>query len=314
MTLSRWRRGFHPRPSYVAAARTKTFTRHPPRFHEPGGCALANEHAAVLLPVKPAANDVNGRTSCVVLAYARPRELVPSSIRSSTSCHGTASISAGEPEIIDRTSHRSAATIQAIPPRRRKLPRLANDPRKPDLRAHVRRAYAHRPSRPPLVVCRCQQFMGAQANQAATVAISLSRVTPAGPGVWGSPPSRPVPLARLEGRAAHASRPPKGLGIASPGHSAKSDRDRQYPRCFPSLATCLAIRTYVQGRCAGRVLSTAYHQPVERARCLFRPSSGTAALTGPRQRKRGLPCGQDEPKLSRTGRWLPTRLLPTLDP
>jgi hypothetical protein len=184
----------------------------------------------------------------------------------------------------------------------------------PNLRAHVRRAYAHRPSRPPLVVCRCQQFMGAQANQAATVAISLSRVTPAGPGVWGSPPSRPVPLARLEGRAAHASRPPKGLGIASPGHSAKSDRDRQYPRCFPSLATCLAIRTYVQGRCAGRVLSTAYHQPVERARCLFRPSSGTAALTGPRQRKRGLPCGQDEPKLSRTGRWLPTRLLPTLDP
>lgn len=171
----------------------------------------------------------------------------------------------------------------------------------PNLRAHVRRAYAHRPSRPPLVVCRCQQFMGAQANQAATVAISLSRVTP-------------VPLARLEGRAAHASRPPKGLGIASPGHSAKSDRDRQYPRCFPSLATCLAIRTYVQGRCAGRVLSTACHQPVERARCLFRPSSGTAALTGPRQRKRGLPCGQDEPKLPRTGRWLPTRLLPTLDP
>jgi len=306
MTLSRWRRGFDPRPSYVAAARPKTFTRHPPRFHEPGGCALANEHAAVLLSVKPTANDVDGRASCAVLAYARPRELVPSSIRSSTSCHGTASISAGEPEIIDRESHRSAATIQAIPPRKQKLPRLANDPRKPNLRAHVRRAYAHRPSRPPLVVCRCQQFMGS-ASEPSCDRRHLAFASDAGrAGGMGSPPSRPTRSARLEGRAAHASRPPKGLGIASPGHSAKSDRDRQYPRCFPSLATCLTNRTYVQSRCAGRVLSTACHQPVERARCLFRPSSGTAALTGPRQRKRGLPCDQDEPKLSGTGRWLPT--------
>jgi len=32
-----------PSPSCVAAARTKTFTRHPPRFHEPGDGALANE-------------------------------------------------------------------------------------------------------------------------------------------------------------------------------------------------------------------------------------------------------------------------------
>lgn len=53
-----------------------------------------------------------------MLAYTRPRELFPSSIRSNTSCHGIASISAGEPEIRDRASHRSAATIQAIPPRR----------------------------------------------------------------------------------------------------------------------------------------------------------------------------------------------------
>jgi hypothetical protein len=58
------------------------------------------------------------QTSCAVLAYARPRELDPSSIRSNTSCHGIASSSAGEPEIRDRTSHRSAATIQAIPPRK----------------------------------------------------------------------------------------------------------------------------------------------------------------------------------------------------
>jgi len=130
---------------------------------------------------------------------------------------------------------------------------------------------------------------------------SLSRVTPAR-------------SARLEDRAAHASRPSKGLGITSPGCSTKSTRDRRYPRCFPSLATCLTIRTYVQSRLAGRVLSTASHQPVERARCLFRPSSGTAALTGYRQRKRGLPCDPDEPKLSRTGRWLPTRLLSALDP
>jgi len=55
-------------------------------------------------------------------------------------------------------------------------------------------------------------------------------------------------------------------------------------------------------------LSTASHQPVERARCLFRPSSGTAALTGLRQRERGLPCARASRSSSRTGRWLPTRL------
>lgn len=158
------------------------------------------------------------------------------------------------------------------------LPWLANDPRRPDLRAHVRCARAHRPLRSAVPNC-CQSFTGTACEPSITVGSSLSRETPAR-------------SARLEGRAAHASRPPKGLGLASSGRSAKSDRDRQYPRCFPSLATCSTIRAYVQTYRAGRVLSTASHQPVERARCLFRPSSGTAALTGFRQRERGLPCGR----------------------
>ena len=130
---------------------------------------------------------------------------------------------------------------------------------------------------------------------------SLSRVTPAR-------------SARLEGRAAHASRPPKGLGLASPGRSAKSDRDRQYPRCFPSLATCSTIRAYVQTYRAGRVLSTASHQPVERARCLFRPSSGTAALTGVRQRERGLPCARVSRSFPGQGDGYPPDSSSTLDP
>lgn len=249
-----------------------------------------------------------------MLAYARPREFVPSSIRSSTSCHGAASISAGEPEIIDRASHRSAATIQAIPPRRRKLPRLANDPRKPES-AGPRTTRLRTSPVASTPGCLPLPAVHGGANEPSCNRRHLAFASDAGrAGGMGSPPSRPARSARLEGRAAHASRPPKDLGIAPPERSAKSDRDRRHPRCFPSLATCLAIRTYVQARWAGRVLSTVCHQPVERARCLFRPSSGTAALTGPRQRKRGLPCGQDEPKLPRTGRWLPTRLLPTLDP
>lgn len=173
-----------------------------------------------------------------MLAYARPRELVPSSIRSSTSCHGTASISAGEPEISDREPH--AHTEASATRRRSKRFRLA-DPgfrgsrtihENPTLRAHVRCACAHRPPR-AAVPDRCQSFTGAACEPNITVGSSLSRVTPAR-------------SARLGGRAAHASRLPKGLGLTSPGRSAKSDRDRQYPRCFPSLAACLTIRAYVQ--------------------------------------------------------------------
>jgi hypothetical protein len=289
-----------PSPSRVAAARTKTFTRHLPRFHEPGGGALANEQCC-RSPPGEACPKTEHRALCWhthargSLSQARSARAPPVTVPLRSRLESPRSA-------IVNHKRRGAAW------RRSKRFRLAHPGfrgsrtihENPMLRAHVRCACAHRPPRAAVPDC-CQPFTGAACEPNITVGSSLSRVTPAR-------------SARLGGRAAHASRLPRGLGLASPGRSAKSDRDRQCPRCFPSLATCLTIRAYVQSRRAGRVLSTASHQPVERARCLFRPSSGTAALTGFRQRERGLPCDQDEPKLSwTTGRWLPTRLPSALD-
>jgi hypothetical protein len=183
MTLSRWRHGFHPRRAALPQRERRLSPDTRRGFTNQGAVAAPRRDEARYHQSPPDEAALRGfearseQASCAALTYARPRELDPSSIRSSTSCHGVASISAGEPEIIDR--HRTEAR------RRSKRFRLAdpaswlaNDPRKPDLRAHIRYARAHRPLRST------RYSQGSACEPSITAATSLARVTPAYRHVW----------------------------------------------------------------------------------------------------------------------------------
>lgn len=255
MTLSRWRRSFHPRPIHVAVTRTKTFTRHPPRFHEPGGGALANEQHR-RSPLDEACPE-RARNRHRALCWHTHARGSLTQARSARAPH------VAVPLRSRLESPRSAITRRTEARRRSKRFRLA-DPtsasRERDTKTRSAGPRTLRSRAPPAAfasVPGCYQlFTGGRSRTKHHRGSSLSRVTPAR-------------SARLEGRAAHASRPSKGLGITSLGCSAKSDRDRRYPRCFPSLAACLTIRAYAQSRPAGRILSTASHQPVEKRGAFF---------------------------------------------
>lgn len=163
---------------------------------------------------------------CAVLACARSGELFPSSIRSSTSCRRLALDSAGEPETSDprcteaqRRSKRFRLTNQVFLDRERSS--------KPALRAHVRNARAFRP--PCLThrrtVARSQR--GAATNRKPTCA--LARLLSQAASLLSARPSD---------RAAHASRPPEGLGPASFGAPRRAAEFGDTRGAFHRLTTC----------------------------------------------------------------------------
>lgn len=181
------------------------------------------------------------------LVYARTRELYPSSIRSSTPCRGAASTSGGEPDTVD---HRRA---EAQP--RSKPPRLAN----PALVKHENvgsagprtAACADRPRRPPAIHGRRRRtwqlrLEPACANRAYT------------PGTVGRSNRLRSPTTQ-------------GLGPASHGAPRRATRSAMPEVLSIDQPPALALGSRPE-LLAGRVLSTACHQPVESTRRLFRLS------------------------------------------
>lgn len=230
---------------------------------------------------------------CAVLGCARSRELFPSSICSSTSCRRLALDSAGEPEPSDRRKHRSARTIQAIPPRksgffgsRTTLETCLACPR--TMRSRTSPAAPH----PSSNGCPLSK-RGAATNRKPICRLTLASGIFAF-GTAGRPSCSRISAAR-------------GPRVRVLRRSAKIGGIWRNPRCFPSIdhllwpgRTC-ALRGLRVGFCPQLFTSlwTEYG-------AFFVPRLAVG-LDGPPAARARSPLCCDEPKLIRTGRWLPIR-------
>jgi hypothetical protein len=198
-------RAFHATPAEVSRARS----------HEPSGLAggLASP------PYAP-----EGATRAV-LAYARTRKLFPGSIRSSTSCHRVAPTSGGWPDTVRSQRRPKPARHPSDPAAQTSYPRIANETRT----SICGPPYDQLALGARGVLARCSRrarelpgFTGSAGEPSDSDTSSFSRCPKS---------ARP---ARPEGRAARAAALP-GPRARVPRRSAKSGRDRRYPRCFPSI-------------------------------------------------------------------------------
>lgn len=215
---------FHLCPSLTA--RTELSTRRQPSAHELG----ATSHPGLTGGVASLPDAPEGAARAV-LGYARSRELFPGSIRSSTSCHRVAPTSGGWPDTARSLAGRGRRAIQAIPPR------------KPCIRAS-RTKHGRWICGPPYdqlalgardVLARCSR----RARELPGFTESAGEPSDSDTSSFARCPRSARPT-RTEGRAALAAALP-GPRARVPRRSAKSDRDRRYPRCFPST-DCRRLR------------------------------------------------------------------------
>jgi len=150
-------------------------------------------------------------------------------------------------------------------------------PSKPALRAHVRCARAHRPPRLTLrrTVARFQK--GEQRRTENRFADSLSRAAS-------------LLSARPGDRAAHASQPPEGPGFASSVAPRRSAEFGETRGAFHRLTTCFGQAGLAPCAACGWGSVHSFSPACGQNTAPFSSLVWPLALTGLRQRERGLPC------------------------